>query len=91
MTSVPSQDEDPININEEELPPDAEDFLCLGGGGRGYVEHNPPKTKPKAAKSFEEKREDEKVRWPDSYYDDSDEEEELSPDDAEDLFGLEDN
>jgi hypothetical protein len=39
MSGVPSQDEDPININEEEkVKDDAEDLFGPGGGGRGYVE-----------------------------------------------------
>jgi hypothetical protein len=46
------------------LPPDAEDFLCLGGG---YVEHNTPKHKHKTAKSFAEKRKDEEMSTSDLF------------------------
>ena len=60
MTDKKLKDEDPTNIKEEDSDSDADDARGLG----------------KKAKSFEKKRDDEKVRWPDSDYDDSDSDDE---------------
>jgi hypothetical protein len=70
MSNNTFHDEDPINIKEEDSDDGGVAFLAKAAARMGI------KAFVKNAKSFEDKREDEKVRWPGSdEEDDSDDDE----------------